>query len=98
LSAVAIAVAALVLAFAFTAFAWRDVAGIAALGAIAAPIAAVVGAYFGVQVSATAAREATERAARAEEDRARALADVATVLSHLSSEQGPRVRATLNFR
>jgi hypothetical protein len=102
LVAVAVGVGALLIAFVIVATKWKDTTGIAALGVIASPIAAIVGAYFGIQVSATAAKDATtsaekaqERVQSAETERARALSDVATVMGRLSPSDAEAVRPGL---
>jgi hypothetical protein len=66
---------------------WRDPNGASStLGIVTSPLAAIVGAYFGVQVSSSAAKDAQDRADRAERDKAKALTDRATALGALDPE------------
>ena len=58
--AVLMGVLGLVIAFIVIAWRWHDQTGIAALGAIASPIVAMVTAYFGIQYT----QKATENAAK----------------------------------
>jgi hypothetical protein len=62
LVAVGIGVGAIILAFLIVALLWRGPDGASALGIVASPIAAMVGAYFGIQVSAASAKTAQEEA------------------------------------
>jgi len=106
LIAVAIGVVAILAAFALVMWNWRDDRGLVALGVIASPIAAMVGAYFGVQVSASAAKDAQNRAAAsekgaqaratvAEADKTSALTDVATLMGRLSPTEAETIRPQL---
>ncbi len=70
--AVLIGVGGLVVAFAIVALAWSDQTGVAAIGAIAGPIAAIVSAYFGIQYSQKAASEAADTKKEAEKQVERA--------------------------
>lgn len=81
--AVLIGVGGLVVAFAIVALAWSDQTGVAAIGAIAGPIAAIVSAYFGIQYSQKAAadaaettKEAEKRVERAENDKDAAIESI----------------------
>jgi hypothetical protein len=56
------------------------------LGIVTSPIAAITGAYFGVQVSSSAAKDAQDRADKAERDKAQSLTDRATALGALDPE------------
>jgi hypothetical protein len=73
--AVLIGVGGLVVAFAIVALAWSDQTGVAAIGAIAGPIAAIVSAYFGIQYSQKAAADAAETRKDAEKQVERAESD-----------------------
>lgn len=73
---------------------WRDPTGAASiLGIVISPIAAVIGAYFGVQVSGSAAKDAQDRAVAAQKDSAKAVADRATVLGALDPQTAKRSTA-----
>jgi hypothetical protein len=63
---IAMGVGALVLAFVLVTVVWRSSDGTAALGVIATPIATIVGAYFGIQVTSATAKSAQDKADRAE--------------------------------
>jgi hypothetical protein len=95
---VLIGVGGLVIAFFGVVAFWRDSNGVASLGIVASPIAAIVGAYFGIQMSSSAAKDANARAADAEDKKTKAMADVGTVLGHLPADQAERIRPTLNMR
>jgi hypothetical protein len=78
--AVLMGLAALVIAFSVVALRWRDQTGLAALGVVCSPIAAIVSAYFGIQYGQKAAEQAAEvkkdaeiRATRAEESKINAM-------------------------
>ena len=58
LGAVLVGVVGLVIAFLVVALNWRNESGVAALGVVASPIAAIVSAYFGIQVGQRAAYDA----------------------------------------
>lgn len=78
---------------------WRDPTGAASiLGIVISPIAAVIGAYFGVQVSGSAAKDAQARAATAQNNQAMALADRATVLGALDPQTAKEMLPRLHFQ
>jgi hypothetical protein len=78
---------------------WLNPTGAASVvGVVASPIAAIIGAYFGVQVSGSAAKDAQDRAATAERDRANALADRATVLGALDPQTARELMPRLHFK
>ena len=78
---------------------WRDPTGAASiLGIVISPIAAVIGAYLGVQISSSAAKDAQDRAATAENDKANALADRATVLGALDPQTAKELSPRLHFQ
>ncbi|NMO91544.1 hypothetical protein [Actinomycetospora sp. TBRC 11914] len=66
---------AVILAFLIVALFWRGPDGASALGIVASPIAAMVGAYFGIQVSASSAKTAQDEARAARGQLVQALAD-----------------------
>jgi hypothetical protein len=74
---VAIGVAGLVGVFAIATWAWSGTDRLAAIGAIASPIVAVVTAYFGIQASQSASRQAGQAQAAAGLARMDALASKA---------------------
>lgn len=96
LIAVALGVLAILAAFRLVMWNWRDGRGLVALGVIASPIAAMVGAYFGVQVTVAAAQDAQKRAATSESEKTGALVDVATPMGTLQAADaqaiGPQLR------
>jgi hypothetical protein len=71
--------------FALVAFKWRSDQGVAALGAVASPIVAIVSAYFGIQATQNASTQAAKAHEQAGE--ARAEATRATMESAQSHEQ-----------
>jgi hypothetical protein len=78
---------------------WRDPNGAAStLGIVISPITAVIGAYLGVHVSSTAAKDALDRAATAERDKTKALADRATVLGALDPQAANELSPRLHFQ
>jgi hypothetical protein len=78
---------------------WRDPSGAGSIvGVVSGPIAAIIGAYFGVQVSSSAAKDAQKRAAKAEDDKANALADRATALGALDPQKVEELRPRLHFQ
>jgi hypothetical protein len=88
---IGIGVGALVLAFLIVALFWQGPDGASALGIVASPIAAMVGAYFGIQASASSARSAQDEAKSARDQAAHAtaaksdaVADAKVVLSELA--------------
>jgi hypothetical protein len=77
---------------------WHDSTGIKALGIIASPIAAMVGAYFGVQVSASAAKDAQQQAVKAQDDKTKAMTDRATAMGALDPKTATELRSLLHFQ
>ncbi|MCD2191903.1 hypothetical protein LQ327_00675 [Actinomycetospora endophytica] len=75
LIALGIGLAAVILAFLVVALFWRGPDGASALGIVASPIAAMVGAYFGIQVSASSAKTAQDEAKAARGQVLQAMAD-----------------------
>jgi hypothetical protein len=68
------------------------------LGIATSPIAAIIGAYFGVQVSSSAAKDAQDRATEAENDKAKALVDRATALGALDPQTVKDLSPRLHFQ
>ena len=66
---------AVILAFLIVALFWRGPDGASALGIVASPIAAMVGAYFGIQVSASSAKTAQDDARAARRQAGQAVVD-----------------------
>jgi hypothetical protein len=97
LIAVAVGVAALVLAALI--IVWVNPSNAASvLGVIASPVAAIIGAYFGVQVSGSAAKDAQVRAAAAEEDKTKAMADRASIMSALDPQKAQELMRHIHFQ
>ncbi len=97
LIAVALGVSALVLAALL--LVWRHPSDAASvLGVVSSPIAAIIGAYFGVQVSGSAAKDAQDRARAAQDDKTKALADRATVLGALDPQTAKELLPLLHFQ
>ena len=72
---------------------------------VSSPIAAIVAAYFGIQVTASTAKDAQDQArtARAQTQAAqdakdKALADRATVLGALDPQVAEKIAPRLNFK
>lgn len=109
---VLIGVGALLIAFIVVVSGWRSQLGLAALGVIASPIAAITGAYFGVQQSTQAAKDVQEgaKAARADVDQAheqalaaqaeqtRIISELAQVLADLEPDVAARLSERLGLR
>ena len=100
LIALGIGVGAVILAFLIVAVFWRGPDGASALGIVASPIAAMVGAYFGIQVSASSAKTAQDdaRAARrqvvqAVADRLHAVADAKLAFGTLASKDADAAKS-----
>ncbi len=97
LFAVALAVGGLVLAA--LVLVWLNPSAAASvLGVVSSPIAAIIGAYFGVQISGSAARDAQSRAVIAEDDKSKALADRATLLAALDPPTAQEMLPTLKYQ
>ena len=78
---------------------WRDPTGAAAiLGITISPIAAIIGAYFGIQVSSSAAKDAQNRAADAEDVKDKAMADRAMALGAMDPQTVKELAPRLNFQ
>lgn len=68
------------------------------LGTVISPIAAVTGAYFGIQVSSSAAKDAQVRAANAEAAKENAMSDRATALGALDPQTAKELSPRLHFQ
>ena len=78
---------------------WRDPTGAASvLGIVVSPIAAVIGAYLGVQSRSSAAKDAQGRAATARNAKAYVLADRSTVLGALDPQTAKELSPRLHFQ
>lgn len=104
LGAVIVGVGALLIAFAIVVLKSKTDDGLAALSVIASPIAAIIGAYFGIQISGEAAKSANEaakdanaKAVQAEDDKTKALNDVAVVMGQLPEDKAAEIGPLLNF-
>jgi hypothetical protein len=100
LIALGIGVGAVILAFLVVALFWRGPDGASALGIVASPIAAMVGAYFGIQVSASSAKTAQDdaRAARrqvveAVADKVHAIADAKLAFGTLATKDAEAAKS-----
>jgi hypothetical protein len=83
---------------------WKPENATTLLGLVSSPIAAIVGAYFGIQVTASTAKDAQDQAntARAQAKDAqdakdKALADRATVLGALPPDVAATIAPQLSF-
>jgi predicted carbohydrate-binding protein with CBM5 and CBM33 domain len=102
LLAVLMGLAALLVAFVLVVWKWRDPTGLAALGVVASPIASMVAAYFGIQVSASAAKGAQDQVTLVQQrmsdvERSRALAfhDLGVLKGALTADQERTVSSRL---
>jgi hypothetical protein len=78
---------------------WLDPSGAGSvLGIVISPIAAIIGAYFGIQVSSSAAKDAQDRADMAENDKANAMADRATLLGAMEPQAVKDISPRLHFQ
>jgi hypothetical protein len=84
LASVALGVAGLVVVFAIATWAWSGSDRLAAIGAIASPIVAVVSAYFGIRVSQSSAEQMG--AAKTEADLAKLGALESNAMSALTTQ------------
>lgn len=87
--AVLIGVTGVVISFVVVALNWNDSTGIAALGVIVSPIAAIVSAYFGIQYGQKVAAEAAEVTAAAAVQVERAKVGEEAAVEKLRSEIVP---------
>ena len=77
---------------------WRDPAGAGSvLGVVISPIAAIIGAYFGIQASHSAAKDAQNRATTAEADKTMAFEDRATALAAMDPQAVQELAPRLHF-
>ncbi len=95
LAAVGIGVVALLVSLVAVAIAGSRIDGVAVLGVVASPIASIIGAYFGIQISGNAAAASHAQAVTAQQGKDDASADVAVLLAHLDAADFDRVKDQL---
>jgi hypothetical protein len=78
---------------------WRNPTGAGSvLGIVISPMAAIIGAYFGIQVSSSAAKDAQDRATTAEGVKTQALEDRAMALAVMDPQTVKEISPRLHLR